>query len=215
MIIGSSNLTANALCENTEWNLKISATTESYIINNVIKEFTNEFEKAKPVTKEYITDYELIYKKQYDSYKAINTTLNRIEIVSPNDMQVEALASLQKLRAEGKRKALLISATGTGKTYLSAFDAKSVNPKRFLFVVHRLNIAKAAMKTFKVVFGESKSMGIYSGDTRELDKEFIFSTIQTISKAEHLILFNKEHFDYIVIDETHRAGADSYQNILN
>jgi superfamily II DNA or RNA helicase len=215
LIIGSSNLTANALCENTEWNLKISATTESYIINNVIKEFTNEFEKAKPVTKEYITDYELIYKKQYDSYKAINTTLNRIEIVSPNDMQVEALASLQKLRAEGKRKALLISATGTGKTYLSAFDAKSINPKRILFVVHRLNIVKAAMKTFKVIFGESKSMGIYSGDTRELDKEFIFSTIQTISKAEHLKQFDKEHFDYIIIDETHRAGANSYQNILN
>ena len=215
LIIGSSNLTANALCENTEWNLKISATTESYIINNVIKEFTNEFEKAKAVTKEYITEYELIYKKQYDTYKAINSTLNRIEIVSPNDMQVEALESLQKLRVQGKRKALLISATGTGKTYLSAFDAKSFNPKRFLFVVHRLNIAKAAMKTFKVVFGESKSMGIYSGDTKELDKEFIFSTIQTISKSEHLKQFNKEHFDYIVIDETHRAGADSYQNILN
>ena len=215
LIIGSSNLTANALCQNTEWNLKISATTESYIINNVIKEFTNEFEKAKSVTKEYITDYELIYKNQHDSYKAINSNLNKIEIVSPNDMQLEALASLQKIRAQGKRKALLISATGTGKTYLSAFDAKSVNPKRFLFVVHRLNIAKAAMKTFKVVFGESKSMGIYSGDTKELDKEFIFSTIQTISKAEHLKQFNKEHFDYIVIDETHRAGADSYQNILN
>ena len=215
LIIGSSNLTANALCQNTEWNLKISATTESYIINNVIKEFTNEFEKAKPVTKEYITDYELIYKKQHDSYKAINSTLNKIEIVSPNDMQVEALASLQKLRAQGKRKALLISATGTGKTYLSAFDAKSVNPKRFLFVVHRLNIAKAAMKTFRVVFGESKSMGIYSGDTKELDKEFIFSTIQTISKDEHIKQFDKEHFDYIVIDETHRAGANSYQNILN
>lgn len=215
LIIGSSNLTANALCENTEWNLKISATTESYIINNVIKEFTNEFEKAKPVTKEYINDYEQIYKKQHDSYKAISSTLNKIEIVSPNEMQVEALQNLQKLRSQGKRKALLISATGTGKTYLSAFDAKSVNPKRFLFVVHRLNIAEAAMKTFKVVFGESKSMGIYSGDTKELDKDFIFSTIQTISKTEHLKQFSKEHFDYIVIDETHRAGADSYQNILN
>jgi len=214
LIIGSSNLTSNALCENTEWNLKISATIESYIINNVIKEFTSEFEKARPVTDEYISSYELIYKKQYESYKAINTTLNKLEAISPNEMQVEALASIKSLRAQGKRKALLISATGTGKTYLSAFDAKSFNPKRFLFVVHRLNIAKAAMKTFKAVFGESKTMGIYSGEIKELEKDFIFSTIQTISKPEHLNQFNKSHFDYIVIDETHRAGADSYQKIL-
>ena len=215
LIIGSSNLTSNALCENTEWNLKVSATSESYIINTVTKEFNSEFEKARPVTPEYIVDYESIYYKQYNSFKKLNNQLNSLEIITPNEMQAEALANLKRLRAQGKRKALLISATGTGKTYLSAFDAKSFNPKRFLFVVHRLNIAKAAMKTFKAVFGDSKSMGIYSGETRELDKDFIFSTIQTISKKEHLEQFKKSHFDYIVIDESHRAGAESYQNILN
>lgn len=215
LIIGSSNLTSNALCENTEWNLKVSATSESYIINNVTKEFNSEFEKATPVTQKYIIDYESIYYKQYNSFKKLNDQLNSLEIITPNEMQVEALANLKRLRAQGKRKALLISATGTGKTYLSAFDAKSFNPKRFLFVVHRLNIAKAAMKTFKAVFGDSKSMGVYSGETRELDKDFIFSTIQTISKKEHLEQFEKSHFEYIVIDESHRAGAESYQNILN
>ena len=58
-------------------------------------------------------------------------------------------------------------------------------------------------------------MGLYSGEKRELDCDFIFSTIQTISKAEHLGSFKKDHFDYIIIDETHRSGADSYLRLLN
>ncbi|WRK55287.1 DEAD/DEAH box helicase family protein [Coprobacillaceae bacterium CR2/5/TPMF4] len=64
-------------------------------------------------------------------------------------MQQEALNSLNALRNENKNKALIISATGTGKTYLSAFDVKNYNPKRMLFVVHRENIALAAMNSFK------------------------------------------------------------------
>ena len=62
-------------------------------------------------------------------------------------------------------------------------------------------VAKAAMETFKKVFGKNKTMGLYSGDKRELDCDFIFSTIQTISKFTHLENFTKDHFDYIIIDE--------------
>ena len=109
-------------------------------------------------------------------------------------MQLEALNNIEYLRSQNKNKALLISATGTGKTYLSAFDVKKVNPKKFLFVVHRLNIAKASMKAYKKIFGDDKSMGIYSGNNREIEADYIFSTIQTISKDEHLSLFNPSHF---------------------
>ncbi|MBK7762896.1 MAG: DEAD/DEAH box helicase [Bacteroidetes bacterium] len=215
LIIGSSNLTASALCVNTEWNLKISATSESFIFSAVIKEFSSEFDKAINVDDDFIQSYESIYIQQINATKIINEQLTKLNDIYPNTMQIEALNNLKSLRIEGKRKALLISATGTGKTYLSAFDAKDFNPKRLLFVVHRLNIAKAAMKTFKAVFRESKSMGIYSGNMKELDKDFIFSTIQTISKAEHLANLDAKQFEYVVIDETHRAGAESYQKILN
>jgi superfamily II DNA or RNA helicase len=95
-------------------------------------------------------------------------------------MQVEALASLEALRVKGNNKALLISATGTGKTYLSAFDAKKFNPGRFLFIVHRENIARAAMKSFKAVFGQTRSMGILSGNSKDIDADFVFSTIQSL-----------------------------------
>ncbi|MDP1959418.1 MAG: DEAD/DEAH box helicase [Methylotenera sp.] len=217
LIIGSSNLTSSALSSNKEWNLKISATFESDIIHKALKEFESEFQNSTVVDENYLTKYEEIYKKQHENFftnfeQSVHSTEND---PSPNNMQKDALQNITKLREKGKIKALLISATGTGKTYLSAFDVKEFNPNKFLFIVHRTNIAQKALDTFKSIFHNTKTMGMYSGNRRELDKDFIFSTIQTISRPEHLNQFDKKHFDYIVIDESHHAGADSYQNILN
>ncbi|MEN9441663.1 MAG: hypothetical protein RLZ33_1740 [Bacteroidota bacterium] len=217
LIIGSSNLTANALCSNKEWNLKVSATESSEIITRSIEEFKSEFDKATIVTDEFIVKYDLFYRGQLEYNRQI---LKRIvpekhELIIPNLMQREALENIEHLRSLGKKKALLISATGTGKTYLSAFDVQKFKPKKFLFIVHRLTIAKEAMKTFKQLLGEEISMGIYSGNQRDLEADYIFSTVQTISKSEHYEQFDKHHFDYIVIDETHRAGAESYKRILD
>jgi superfamily II DNA or RNA helicase/HKD family nuclease len=134
--------------------------------------------------------------------------------LSPNSMQLEALASLAKLRSEGKTKALVISATGTGKTYLSAFDARAFGAERLLFVVHRENIARAAMKSFCRVFGLSKTYGLVTGNERNLKSDFLFCTVQTLSRPENLRLFEPSAFDYIVLDESHRAGASSYERFL-
>lgn len=214
LIIGSSNLTATALCSNKEWNLKVSATPLSHIIHEAINAFSTEFKNATSVDNKFIERYETIYKKNVQLNFEIREELNSTRTIAPNAMQVEALNNIEKLRSNGKTKALLISATGTGKTYLSAFDVKKVNPKKFLFIVHRENITKVAMKTFKSIFGESKTMGLYTGNNKDLETDFVFSTVQTISKHENLAQFDKTHFDYIVIDETHRAGAASYQRIL-
>jgi superfamily II DNA or RNA helicase/HKD family nuclease len=217
LIIGSSNLTAKALCVNKEWNLKVSATEKSNIIKAAIREFQSEFESAKLVDDRFIAYYQTIYNAQirfYRQQKAKVEELNKV-VIEPNRMQTYALASLKNLRNAQKNKALIISATGTGKTYLAAFDVKSVNPKRFLFVVHRTNIARKAMESFKKIFQDSRTMGVYSGDQREGEMDFVFSTIQTISRDNHLHQFDRKHFDYIVLDETHRAGATSYQKIVD
>lgn len=217
LIIGSSNLTQTALCSNKEWNLKISAADESELIDQAVKEFQKEFEAAKEVNKLYLVEYELIWKRRIQFEREIKE--KRQEIVkievNPNLMQREALENISKLRADGKNKALLISATGTGKTYLSAFDVRNFQPKKFLFIVHRRTIAEEAKKTFESLIGTDVKMGIYSGAQRELDADYIFCTVQTISKQEHLDQFDPNHFDYIVIDETHRAGADSYKRIMD
>jgi superfamily II DNA or RNA helicase/HKD family nuclease len=217
LIVGSSNLTAQALCTNKEWNIKVSALDNSGLVEKVLAEFQSDFANAIPVTEDYILSYEELYKSQslLNNRRILENIATTQVLISPNSMQVEALKNLENLRAANKNKALLISATGTGKTYLSAFDAKAFNPNKLLFVVHRLTIAKNSMQTFRNVFGNTKTMGLYSGEQRDLDCDFVFSTIQTISKSTHLANFDKNHFDYIIIDETHRSGADSYLRLIN
>ena len=215
LIIGSSNLTANALCVNKEWNLLVSSTDKGTLINNTLKEFQQEFQQAYPVTPFFIDQYEKVYKAQLIYTYKKNQADESLAILQPNKMQVEALKNLKQLRFQGKNKALLISATGTGKTYLSAFDVQKVNPKKFLFIVHRENIAKAALKSYRRVFGSNKTMGLYTGNIKETNADFLFSTIQTLSLDCNLHQFSEHHFDYIVIDETHRAAAATYQKILN
>jgi mutator protein MutT len=220
LIVGSSNLTANALSTNKELNLKVSGKKSSYIISKATLEFSKDFSSSDIVDQNFIDQYELEYerhknfKAEYISNQLISDSSRTVKFY-PNEMQKEALENLKNLREEGKNKALIISATGTGKTFLSAFDAKEFNPKRLLFVVHRANIAEASLKTFKLVFGDEKEMGMFSGNVRNLNCDFIFSTIQTISRDSHLNEFAPNDFDYIIIDESHRAGAESYQKIVN
>ncbi len=213
LIIGSSNLTANALSVNKEWNLKVSAMHKSSIAERILNEFLKDFRDSRVVDFDYIEEYEKIYLRQKLSTPQADDA--KSEDIRPNIMQQKALINLESLRNENKNKALLISATGTGKTFLAAFDAKEFNPKRLLFIVHRLNIAKKAMHSFQKVFGNKKTFGVYSGEQRDLDKDFIFSTVQTLSRESHISKFKKDHFDYIIIDESHRSSASSYLKITN
>ena len=215
LIVGSSNLTQTALSSNKEWNLQVSAIAESKIIDKVYQEFEKDFNAATVVTDAFINEYQITYDRKRLLQSDFVEKEAEQKLFEPNEMQKEALANLNELRVSNKNKALIISATGTGKTYLSAFDAKAFGAKKVLFVVHRLNIAKKAMSTFQQVFGKKKSMGLYSGNRRESEKDFLFSTVQTISREDHLKSFSKDHFDYIIIDESHRSGAKSYINLIN
>ncbi|HIL26087.1 MAG TPA: DUF3427 domain-containing protein [Nitrospinaceae bacterium] len=217
LIVGSSNLTASALSSNTELNIKITATPESKIIKEVIKEFDSEFSNSIRFDEKFISEYESVYKEieSRRSQVGVESIQNKSSVVIPNSMQREALKNLELQRMRGVDKSLLISATGTGKTFLSAFDVQASDAKKILFVVHRANITQKAMESYKRIFGDQKTMGLYSGKSREKEADFLFSTVQTINREEHLKQFSKDYFDYIIIDETHRAGAKTYQRILD
>jgi superfamily II DNA or RNA helicase len=219
IIIGSSNLTASALSTNVEWNLKVNAFSDSELYKQTVDIFTEEYQKARIVDDAFINYYDKIYQENRAFQLPKNLERNKIEYaqkeIKPNSMQVDALKGIETLRLQNKNKALLISATGTGKTYLSAFDVKRFSPKKFLFIVHRRNIAEKAMETYRDIFGNDVSMGLFSGSNKNITSDFIFSTVQTISKQDNLENFDKDFFDYIVIDETHRAGAESYQRIMD
>lgn len=223
LIVGSSNLTAEALSTNKEWNIKISSLADGSLLKETLEEFNKLFNNAEKINSTWIQEYEKIYNQRRNFIDEEAGELESLEVnktisllnVSPNNMQAEALNALENLRNEGKNKALIISATGTGKTYLAAFDAKKFGAKKLLFVIHRENIARAAMDSFKRVFKDERTMGLFTGNVRDKNVDFLFSTIQSISKLELLNGFDKEGFDYIIIDEVHRSGAESYKRIID
>lgn len=215
LIVGSSNLTQTALTKNKEWNMKVSSLEEGSLTEEVLTEFKVMWAEADDLTLDWLKTYEDIYLKQREFTR--KSTIPKIAQykLQPNKMQVSAIQALNNIRENGAVKALLISATGTGKTYLSAFDVRNFNTSKALFIVHREQIAKQAMNSFGNVFGDTIEMGILSGNSKNVNKSFLFSTIQTLSKDEVLYSFDRTEFDYIIIDEVHRAGAATYQKIVS
>lgn len=216
LIVGSNNLTQTALKANKEWSLKINSLTNGALIHNTLSQFQQMWQEAQPLTdiwlKQYATKYHSLQKlKRQFAAAQENISTNDI---TPNKMQQEALKALAKLQQNNKHKALLISATGTGKTYLSVFAVKKANPKRLLFLAHREQILKQACKTFAQIMPDIQ-YGILSTNHKDFHKPYLFATINMLSKEENLIQFTPTYFDYIIIDETHRAGASSYLKILN
>lgn len=216
LIVGSNNLTQTALKSNKEWSLKINSLANGALINNTLSQFQQMWQEAMPLTDIWLKQYADKYHSLQKLKRQFATAQENISTndIAPNKMQQEALKALEKLQQDNKHKALLISATGTGKTYLSAFAVKKANPKRLLFLAHREQILKQACKTFAKIIPDIQ-YGILSANHKDFHKPYLFSTINMLSKEENLTQFAPTHFDYIIIDETHRAGASSYLKILN
>lgn len=216
LIIGSSNLTQDALSTNLEINLQVTASDKSKIIHEITSLNKKYIDYSVKVDGGVIDEYEKYYEEVNSrTFKIKSDFQTEAFIYHPNSMQSEAIENLENLRNQNKNKAIVISATGTGKTVMSAFDAQVADAKKLLFIVHRRNIALKAQETFKNIFKNTRTFGIFSGDTREINKDFIFSTVQTINNPDHMRNFKPDFFDYIIIDETHRAGGETYKRILN
>ena len=216
LIVGSNNLTQTALKANKEWSLKINSLANGALIHNTLSQFQQMWQEAIPLTDIWLKQYTDKYHSLQKLKRQFATAQENISTndIAPNKMQQEALKALEKLQQDNKHKALLISATGTGKTYLSAFAVKKAKPKRLLFLAHREQILKQACKTFAKIIPDIQ-YGILSANHKDFHKPYLFSTINMLSKEENLTQFAPTHFDYIIIDETHRAGASSYLKILN
>ncbi len=217
IIVGSSNITGGALKSNREWNLRATSLDDGALASEFRSGFDEIWAKAKRLTEDFIQSYGERYDRQQEIRRTIQMESRIVTYtIEPNAMQKAAAASLHKLREEGKDKALLIAATGTGKTYLSAFDVRSFNPKHMLFVVHREQILRDAADSFIDILGTGieSEIGFITGREKEFGRKYTFSTIQTMSKDGIMHRFSPDSFDYIIIDEVHKASADSYQKII-
>ncbi|MFO8069631.1 MAG: DEAD/DEAH box helicase family protein, partial [Alkalibacterium sp.] len=214
-IVGSSNLTMSALKINYEWNVRLSSYKHGQMIQDIHDHMENEWHESIILTRRWVENYTLNYDPQIEFKRAVVNEDYPVTI-EPNLMQRNALRNLSGLRDRGAEKGLVISATGTGKTFLSAFDVDQFSPERVLFVVHREQILNQAKEDYKKILGgDSSDYGILSGSHKDMDAKYLFATIQTISKEAMYRSFSPDHFDYVLIDEVHKAGAVSYHKVID
>lgn len=222
-LFGSANLTESALVENLEWNIKVSGTPQSNLSRQLDDLETEQRNNSHELSAAWIDEYASRPRPTTVWKKTLHAVLPALEEpdpvetkFTPNQMQKEALASIENMRREGAQRVLVVSATGTGKTALAAFHVGLVNPARFLFIVHREQILDRAINEFQNILGiTSTDVGKLAGGQREVNKRFVFATIQSLSRPDILNQIAPDAFDYVVVDESHHVGAQTYRRVLD
>jgi superfamily II DNA or RNA helicase/SOS-response transcriptional repressor LexA len=215
--IGSSNISKAALLDGLEWNLSVDLKTEPEKFNTVLRKYEELYSEPRCIelNHDWIDEYEKRIPKTIPVRLISNNDDGDFEPTpEPRTIQRQALTALHRTRLDGYQRGLVVMATGTGKTWLSAFDAINLGAKRILFVAHREEILEQAEKTFIRIYPNSR-LGRYAGNNKQPDVDLLFASIQTLGKKQHLNLFTPDYFDYIVIDEFHHAAASSYQKLLS
>ena len=229
IIVGSSNLTQNAITKNHEWNTRMVSTSDGQFAMDIEEEFNSLWDTSVCYS-EYRDEYSAIYKnskREREELGKLTRTLDLsyAQVLQPNSMQEQFILNIEEIIHKGGKRALLISATGTGKTYASAFALRKLFTnklfpnKKALFLSHREQINKQALKSYKRIFGKNVPMELLSGNQNDIEKaksgEFLFSTMNMMARTDIMEQFKPNEYSVIVLDECHRSGAASYQRIIN
>ncbi|MFA9397634.1 MAG: DUF3427 domain-containing protein [Clostridiaceae bacterium] len=218
--IGSSNMSKAALTEGTEWNMKISEYTSREVIEKYKATFEtywnlNEFKNFD------INNIEHIKKLKKSLSQAENKEKFRVFFdIMPYAYQQEILDKLEVERTVfNSYKNLIVAATGTGKTVVSAFDFKRYYKGntncRLLFLAHRKEILEQSIDTFRIILKDQNFGDLWVGEHSPIEINSLFTSIQTLNAGEKYKNFSEDHFDFIILDETHHGAADSYSRLLN
>lgn len=220
--VGSSNLSKAAISSGLEWNVKvtrqdlkttidkISATFESYWNSNEFEPYTGtEYRRLEKA---------LNAERFYETNDGRRYTFD----INPYPYQQEIL---DKLNAEREVRNnycnLLVAATGTGKTVISAFDYKKYCknngniPAKLLFVAHREEILEQSLECFRGVLKDANFGELFTGNNRPTQMDHLFVSIQTLNSQNLISMTSSDHFDFIIVDEFHHAAAPSYQRMLS
>ncbi|WP_020404564.1 DUF3427 domain-containing protein [Gracilimonas tropica] len=216
--VGSSNLSASAQTDGLEWNVRISNIESPHLI----QKFEASFES-------YWNSEEFkMYEGSENEKKVLSAALNQESTVKfdqtffdlkPYSFQQEILEKLELERVvKQNNRSLVVAATGTGKTVISAFDYKNFKAEfngdpKLLFVAHRKEILKQSLQTFRQILKESGFGELYVDGFIPNEWNHVFASIQSLHTGE--FNFEEDHFDAIIIDEFHHAEANTYQRLLD
>jgi len=221
--IGSANISRSALTNGLEWNIKITTEEIPHIIKKCRSTFKTYWES--PEFENYHADDPISRDKLK---KAISVARGEIEY-STNELffDIEPLIHqkemLEKLTVErdvhNRWKNLIVAATGTGKTVISAFDFKRFykdNPNsKLLYVAHREEILKQALLTFRGILRESNFGDLWVGTYKPERYDHLFISVQTMNSQRENLNLSADYYDFIIVDEVHHIAADSYRTLLS
>jgi len=220
--VGSSNLSNAAISSGLEWNVKVTKKDLPETIDKIAATFesywnSNEFEYYNEEQKERLARA-LKAEKYFDSNNAEVYTMD----ISPYSYQQEILDKLEAERkVRGYNRNLVVAATGTGKTVISALDYKRFRkqnpdkPCRLLFVAHREEILKQSLYTFRAVLKDANFGEMFVGNYKPESIDNLFISIQTFNSQAFAEKTTPEFYDYIIVDEFHHAAAPTYQKLMS
>jgi superfamily II DNA or RNA helicase/diadenosine tetraphosphate (Ap4A) HIT family hydrolase/HKD family nuclease/phage repressor protein C with HTH and peptisase S24 domain len=222
LVVGSSNLSKAALETGVEWNL-IGQTTGSEPIDLALAHaFTDLWQQATPLDEALVSSYAIHAKEAHRRFIPPESVDLPAILYLPRPWQLGALESLDKIRANAYRRALIAVATGLGKTWLAAFDVlaagKLLNRQpRVLIIAHRAEIliqAEATVRTAMQSEWNETRVTWYLGANSDMSGDLVVASVQKLTRPEGLAELDRQHFDYVVIDEVHHAQAPSYRRVM-
>ena len=219
--IGSSNLSHSALTSGLEWNLKITSQEIPHIIEKSLSMFETYWESP---------DFEH-FDGEVESREKLSNALQEAKgsfnpstpsfyfDIKPHSHQQTILEKLQVERdLHDRYRNLVVAATGTGKTIISAFDFSrfyNKNPEaKFLFIAHREEILKQALGAYRGVLKNNSFGELWVGNNKPSKYQHLFASIQSLNNQMDTLALSEDYFDYIVIDEVHHISASSYRAVL-
>lgn len=221
--VGSSNLSLSALDTGVEWNLRVERDRDAVAWTRVGDAFEALWRTARPLDAPWIEAYQ---RRARNMPRALPPGETEEEVLPPPDppheVQAAALDALRSAREDRRRRALVVLATGLGKTWLAAYDYLQLwdelgRRPRLLFVAHRRELLRQAARTWRRLLrvrDTTARVGWFLEDSGDLDADLVFASVAKLTRPEHRARLATQAFDYVVVDEVHHAAADSYRRIL-
>lgn len=217
--IGSSNISYAAITSGLEWNLKVTARDAADIINKFVGTFETYW--SDPEFRTYSLEDEPTLRKALGNERSTDQHQYLVDI-RPYGFQQDILERLKAERElHGRRRNLVVAATGTGKTVVAAFDYKRYceehpgRKNRLLFVAHREEILRQSMACFRNVLHDANFGDVLVGDSEPSQTDYLFVSIQMLAaRGVGALLRNPATYDYVVVDEFHHAEARTYGDFL-
>jgi superfamily II DNA or RNA helicase/diadenosine tetraphosphate (Ap4A) HIT family hydrolase/HKD family nuclease/SOS-response transcriptional repressor LexA len=222
--VGSSNLSLSALDTGIEWNLGVHRQKEPETFARLRHAFEELWQNALPLNAAWISGYAERSRTQALPLPAGDAEPEAVEpLPKPRDVQIEALATLRAARAAGRKRALVVLATGLGKTLLATLDYGQMREEigrrpRLIFVAHRREILTQAATHYRRLARESDPslrIGWCTEGSDDLSADAVFASVAKLARAQMIDRLRQQRFDYVVIDEVHHAAAGSYRRILD